>query len=143
MSTNPGEPLLPVAKVASGGELSRLMLAIKTVLAKSDHVPVLIFDEVDAGVGGAAAEVMGRSLRALGAHHQVFCITHLPQIASQAEHHFVVEKSARHSRTVAEARLLDDGGRREEIARMLGGETITKAVRETAAEMIGGRRRSR
>ena len=143
LSANKGEPLLPLAKVASGGEMSRIMLALKSVLAASDGVPVLIFDEVDAGIGGAAAEVMGRRLKTLGAFHQVFCITHLPQIASRADGHFVVEKRADRNRTVTQVKRLDQEGRREEIARMLGGVKITRAVRETAAEMIGDRERGR
>jgi DNA repair protein RecN (Recombination protein N) len=137
LSANPGEPLQPLARVASGGELSRVMLALKTVLAEADRVPVLIFDEVDAGVGGAVAATMGRRLRDLARLHQVFCITHLPQIASQAGTHFVVEKSVTKGRTVTRVRQLSPEGRREEIARMLAGTTITKAARETAAEMIG------
>lgn len=136
LSTNPGEPLLPLAKVASGGELSRVMLALKTVLAERDAVPTLIFDEVDAGVGGAVADVMGRRLKALGAHHQVFCITHLPQVASKADHHFMVEKTLQQKRTVVRVRRLDGKAREEEVARMLGGLTITLAVRQTAAEMV-------
>ncbi len=141
LSTNPGEPPLPLAKVASGGELSRVMLALKTVLAERDAVPTLIFDEVDAGVGGAVAEVMGRRLKALGAHHQVFCITHLPQVASKADHHFVVEKALQQKRTVVRVRGLDGKAREEEVARMLGGLTITQAVRQTAAEMVRGGKR--
>jgi len=143
LSANQGEPLLPLARVASGGELSRVMLAMKTVLAEADRVPVLIFDEVDSGVGGAVAAVMGRRLRDLADYHQVFCITHLPQIASQAECHFVVEKAVKHKRTMTRVRQLDQAGRQEEIARMLGGLTITKAVRQTAAEMIGEASRNR
>lgn len=142
-SANQGEPLLPLARVVSGGELSRVMLAMKTVLAETDRVPVLIFDEVDAGIGGAVAAVMGRRLRALGRYHQVFCITHLPQIASQAGTHFAIEKSVAKKRTVTHARKLDRVGREEEIARMLGGLAITKAVRQTAAEMIGEAERER
>jgi DNA repair protein RecN (Recombination protein N) len=137
LSANAGEPLQPLARVASGGELSRVMLAIKTVLAETDRVPVLIFDEVDAGIGGAVATVMGRRLRELSKFHQVFCITHLPQIASQARHHVLVEKTVIKKRTVTHARRLDDADRREEIARMLAGAAITRSVRETAAEMIG------
>lgn len=137
LSANPGEPLQPMAKVASGGELSRIMLALKTVLAETDGVPVLVFDEVDQGVGGAVAAVMGKRLKALAAYHQVFCITHLPQIASQAGAHYVVEKTVTKKRTVTRARRLDQVGRKEEVARMLGGLAITKHVRETAAEMIG------
>jgi DNA repair protein RecN (Recombination protein N) len=137
LSANPGEPLQPMAKVASGGELSRIMLALKTVLAETDGVPVLIFDEVDQGVGGAVAAVMGKRLKALAAYHQVFCITHLPQIASQAGAHYVVEKTVTKKRTVTRAKRLDQVGRKEEVARMLGGLAITKNVREAAAEMIG------
>ncbi len=137
LSANPGEPLKSLARVASGGELSRIMLAIKTVLAEMDRVPVLIFDEVDAGVGGAVAAVMGQRLLELGRYHQVFCITHLPQVASHGSHHLLVQKSVKQSRTVASVRTLDGTEREEEIARMLGGVTVTKKVRETAAEMIG------
>lgn len=137
LSANQGEPLQPMAKVVSGGELSRIMLALKTVLAETDGVPVLIFDEVDQGVGGAVAAVMGKRLKALAAYHQVFCITHLPQIASQAETHYVVEKTVTKKRTATQARRLDQAGRKEEVARMLGGLAITKHVRQAAADMIG------
>jgi DNA repair protein RecN (Recombination protein N) len=137
-SANPGEPLKPLARVASGGELSRVMLALKTILAESDHVPVLIFDEVDAGVGGAAAEVMGARLRDLGRHHQVFCVTHLPQVGSQAHAHYLVAKQVRQKRTITEVRRLSLDEREEEIARMLAGVTVTKSARAAAADMIGG-----
>ncbi|WHZ22273.1 MAG: DNA repair protein RecN [Nitrospira sp.] len=137
-SANPGEPLKPLARVASGGELSRVMLALKTILAESDHVPVLIFDEVDAGVGGAVAEVMGMRLRDLGRHHQVFCVTHLPQVGSQAHAHYLVEKQVRQKRTVTQVRMLTQSEREEEIARMLAGVTVTRGARAAAAEMIGG-----
>jgi DNA repair protein RecN (Recombination protein N) len=136
LSANEGEPLAPLARVASGGELSRVMLAMKTVLADTDRVPVLIFDEVDAGVGGAVAVVMGRRLRALADYHQVFCITHLPQIAAQARTHVLVEKSVVKKRTVTTARPLDAAARQEEIARMLGGLAVTKSARQTALEML-------
>ncbi len=142
-SANPGEPLQPLARVASGGELSRVMLAIKTVLSETDRVPVLIFDEIDSGIGGAVATVIGRRLRALGAFRQVLCVTHLPQVASQAEHHLLVEKSVRRNRTITSVRKLDQYARREEVARMLGGLTITKKVRETAAEMLDGAEETR
>jgi DNA repair protein RecN (Recombination protein N) len=135
-SANPGEPLQPLARVASGGELSRVMLAIKTVMAETDGVPVLIFDEVDAGVGGAVAAVMGRRLRALAQYHQVFCVTHLPQIASQAGTHLLVEKTVSRKRAVTRVRRLDRAAREEELARMLGGLAVTRRVRETAAEML-------
>lgn len=138
LSSNPGEPPRPLGRVASGGELSRIMLALKTVLAEMDQVPVLVFDEIDTGVGGAIAAAMGTRLRKLGAFHQVFCITHLPQVASQAEHHLLVEKGLEGQRTSTSVRALKGIGREEEIARMLGGLTITKKVRETAAELIAG-----
>lgn len=138
LASNPGEPPKPLARVASGGELSRIMLALKTVLAERDHVPVLVFDEIDTGVGGAAAAAMGMRLRKLGAYHQVFCITHLAQVASQAEHHFLVSKGADNRRTSTWAAPLDGKGREDEIARMLGGTTVTKKIRETAAELIAG-----
>jgi DNA repair protein RecN (Recombination protein N) len=138
LSSNQGEPPRPLGRVASGGELSRIMLALKTVLAGMDQVPVLVFDEIDSGVGGAVAAAMGTRLRKLGAFHQVFCITHLPQVASQAEHHLLVEKGLESQRTSTSVRALNGMGREEEIARMLGGLTITKKVRETAAELIAG-----
>ena len=136
-SANEGEPLQPLARVASGGELSRVMLAMKTVLAEADEVPIVIFDEIDAGVGGGVAAVMGKRLRALARHRQVFCITHLPQIAAYADVHYVIEKSVSKKRTVTQARKLNQADRQEEIARMLGGLAVTTAARKTAAEMIG------
>jgi len=136
LSTNVGEPAKPLSKVASGGELSRVMLALKTVLAERDHVPVLIFDEIDTGVGGAVAAAIGKRLRGLGRYHQVFCITHLPQVAAQGQHHLCVEKSQEGNRTVTVVHPLTGQGRESEIARMLGGLTVTKKVRETAAELI-------
>ena len=136
-SANEGEPPQPLARVASGGELSRVMLALKTVLAETDHVPVLVFDEVDAGVGGAVASVMGERLRALGAFHQVFCITHLPQVASQATAHFRVSKDVVKKRTRTHVTKLDNAERRNEIARMLAGATVSASAKATAAELLG------
>jgi DNA repair protein RecN (Recombination protein N) len=138
LSANAGEPLKPMSRVASGGELSRVMLALKSVLADVDHVPVLIFDEIDTGVGGAVAATIGKRLRELGRYHQVLCITHLPQVASQAQHHFSVEKSEEKGRTVATVRSLTGMSRESEIARMLGGERITQKTRSAAAELIAG-----
>ena len=142
-SANPGEPLKPLAKVASGGELSRVMLALKTILAESDRVPVLIFDEVDAGVGGAVADVMGARLRNLSRHHQVLCVTHLPQVGSQAHAHYLVEKQVRLNRTVTQVRLLSLDEQEEEVARMLAGVTVTKKARAAAAEMIASAKERR
>ena len=138
LSSNVGEPPRPLNRIASGGELSRIMLALKTVLAERDSVPVLVFDEVDTGVGGAVAAAMGIRLRKLGAFHQVFCITHLPQVASQAEHHLLVAKCQDGKRTNTSVKPLTGLGREEEIARMIGGEMVTSKVRATAAELIAG-----
>lgn len=136
-SSNLGEAPQPLARIASGGELSRVMLAMKTVLAEQDRVPVLVFDEVDAGIGGAVSEVVGKRLRNLSRHgHQVFCITHLAPIAAQAQGHFAVTKAAKGGRTVTQVAQLDKAGRVEEIARMLGGEKITPTIRSTASEML-------
>ena len=143
LSSNLGEPPRPLHRIASGGELSRIMLALKTVLAERDQVPVLVFDEVDTGVGGAVAAAMGFRLRKLGEYHQVFCITHLPQVASQAEHHVLVAKGQDGKRTVTSVKLLTGLGREEEIARMIGGDTVTTKVRETAAELIAGAKTKR
>ena len=143
LSSNVGEPPRALSRIASGGELSRIMLALKTVLAQADQVPILVFDEIDTGIGGAVAAAMGMRLRKLGRFHQVFCITHLPQVASQAEHHVIVEKVQDGRRTVTSVKVLNGIRREEEIARMLGGETITKKVRETAAELIAGAREKR
>jgi len=119
--------LLPLARTASGGEISRLMLAIKTVMSTSDRIPVLIFDEIDTGIGGMLAKKVGQSLRALSKTHQVLCISHLHQIASLADHHFHVYKEASGERTVTRVTKLREHERIEEIARMLGGDsTIAK-----------------
>jgi DNA repair protein RecN (Recombination protein N) len=138
LSANAGEPLKPLSRVASGGELSRVMLALKSALAGADRVPVIIFDEIDTGVGGAVAAAIGKRLKDLGRFHQVLCVTHLPQVASQADHHLCLEKSLVKNRTVTTVRLLSGISRESEVARMLGGETVTRKVRETAAELIGG-----
>lgn len=142
LSTNVGEPLKPLSRVASGGELSRVMLALKSALAGADRVPVMIFDEIDTGVGGAVAAAIGKRLKDLGRFHQVLCVTHLPQVASQADHHWCVEKSQVKNRTMTSVRLLSSLEREGEIARMLGGATVTKKVRETAAELIAGAKES-
>jgi DNA repair protein RecN (Recombination protein N) len=130
-----GETPRPLGRVASGGELSRVMLAVKAATAGVSDVPTLLFDEVDAGIGGAVAEVVGRKLAQLAAGRQVICITHLPQIAACADHHFVVRKRSARGRTRATAERLSDAERVEELARMLGGVTVTKEAREHAAEL--------
>ena len=133
---NPGETWRPLRKVASGGELSRIMLALKTVVAGVDRVPTLVFDEVDTGVGGGVAEVVGRHLRSIAEHHQVLCVTHLPQVASGAQTHVVVEKAVMGRRTTTRARRLAPDDRIREIARMLAGEEITPTALRHAEEMI-------
>jgi DNA repair protein RecN (Recombination protein N) len=136
ISPNPGEEPKPLAKIASGGELSRIMLALKTILVEGDSIPTLVFDEVDAGIGGAVAEEVGKKLRRVAETRQVFCITHLPQIASMATSHYGVEKLVKKDRTSTVVRLLVEKERVDEVARMLGGKTITEATINHAEEMI-------
>jgi DNA repair protein RecN (Recombination protein N) len=124
-SANPGEPVKPLSKIASGGELSRLLLGLKCILARRDQVETVIFDEVDAGIGGQAAEDIANKIRQLSDHHQVLCITHLSQIASKADEHFKVNKSLQNKRTTTEITLLDDDNRVHELARMLAGDSVT------------------
>jgi DNA repair protein RecN (Recombination protein N) len=137
VSPNPGEDLRPLARIVSGGELSRVMLALKTLAAGSQTGKTLIFDEVDAGIGGRVADVVGGRLSGLGGRFQVLCITHLPQIAARASTQFRIEKDVRRSRTVTSVSRLDESARVDEIARMIGGATITDAVRASAREMLG------
>jgi DNA repair protein RecN (Recombination protein N) len=136
VSANPGQPLKPLSKVASGGELSRISLAIQVILCESSRIPTLIFDEVDSGVGGGVAEIIGKKLRLLGENRQVFCVTHLAQVASQAHHHFRVDKTQKMTGTSTQVTALSPEQRLEEIARMLGGITITEQTRAHASEMI-------
>jgi DNA repair protein RecN (Recombination protein N) len=135
-SANSGENLKPLKEIASGGEMSRVMLALKTVLAKSDEVPVLIFDEIDAGIGGPMGQTVGFKLKTLSKHHQVLCITHLPQIAAFAEKHFTVAKSSSKGQTSVEVKTLGREARLEEVARMLSGKEITPVARKHASELI-------
>jgi len=136
VSANPGQPLRPLAKVASGGELSRISLAIQVIAALDTHIPTLIFDEVDSGVGGAVAATVGQQLQALGEHHQVLCVTHLPQVASHAHQHLQVTKLTGEQTTRTRIRALTDAERVEEIARMLGGQKITDSTLKHAREML-------
>ena len=135
ISTNPGQPMRPLKDVASGGELSRIMLAIKTVLADSDDIPTLIFDEIDTGISGRTAQKVSEKLMLIARSHQVICITHLPQIAAMADSHFEIAKSASQGRTITTIRLLDRKASVEELARLLGGARITEAVLKNAGEM--------
>ncbi|MGD2082901.1 MAG: DNA repair protein RecN [Chromatiales bacterium] len=137
VTANPGQPLQPLAKVASGGELSRISLAIQVATARCADIPTLIFDEVDVGIGGAVAEIVGQLLRRLGEDRQVLCVTHLPQVAAQGHHHLQVTKQTRGRTTAASIRPLDAEARVREIARMLGGISITESTLAHAREMIG------
>jgi DNA repair protein RecN (Recombination protein N) len=136
LSPNPGEELRPLARIASGGELSRILLALKSVASLDAAGHTMVFDEVDAGIGGRVAEVVGRKLRTIAERHQVLCVTHLPQIASLASHHFVVRKRTERGRTWTDVERVDGPERVEEVARMLGGETITDTARKHAREMV-------
>jgi len=139
VASNPGTPTRPLAKVASGGELSRLSLAIQTVTSAVAEVSTLVFDEVDAGIGGRVAEIVGRMLGALGARHQVMCITHLPQVAAAADQQWQVSKTQGQAGVRSNVRVLDHAERVEEVARMLGGVKITETTRKHAAEMVDAR----
>jgi DNA repair protein RecN (Recombination protein N) len=136
IAPNPGEELKPLASIASGGELSRVVLALKAILAESDAVETIVFDEVDAGIGGGTAEVVGRKLSDLARHHQIICITHLPQIAKFGEHHFSISKHVDDGRTKTAIQPLSREDRTKEIARMLGGEKITQTTLDHARELM-------
>ncbi|HUP83695.1 MAG TPA: DNA repair protein RecN [Candidatus Limnocylindria bacterium] len=136
LAPNPGEPPRPLAKIASGGELSRVALALKSVLAAADQTPTLIFDEVDAGIGGRSADPVGRLLWRLARDHQVVCVTHLPQIAAYADGHLRIEKMEREGRTTTQITPLDLGERRVELAQMLGGSAGTEATLAAADELL-------
>lgn len=136
ISPNVGESLKPLASIASGGELSRVVLALKAILAKTDAVGTVIFDEVDAGIGGAVADVVGKKLQALSNKHQLICITHLPQIARFGSHHYYIEKQVKDGRTITTIRPMDQEDRIKEIARMLGGEKITRTALEHARTLM-------
>jgi DNA repair protein RecN (Recombination protein N) len=136
ISTNPGQPAKPINKVASGGELSRISLAIQVIVAQSSTIPTLVFDEVDVGIGGGTAQIVGKLLNNLGKNGQVICVTHLPQVASQGDHHFFISKREQDGNIKSSIDLLDAESRTREIARMLGGVTITKQTLAHAKEMI-------
>ena len=138
ISANPGQAPMPLAKVASGGELSRMSLSIQVIASDGSAIPTMVFDEVDSGVGGGVAEMIGRRLKGLGASRQVFCVTHLPQVASLADHHYRISKLSDGRTTRTEITELGKDERVEELARMLGGVKITKRTRAHAAEMLEG-----
>ncbi len=139
VAANPGQEPRPLAKVASGGELSRISLAIQVITSKAAAVPTMIFDEVDSGIGGAVAEIVGRKLRSLGRERQVLCVTHLPQVAAQADHQWSVAKLTANGAVRSTVAVLDEAARVEEVARMLGGTRITATTRKHAAEMLDAR----
>jgi DNA repair protein RecN (Recombination protein N) len=136
ISPNPGEVPKALAKIASGGELSRIMLSFKNILAAQDTVPIMVFDEVDSGIGGRVAETVGLKLKKISNSKQVFCITHLPQIASLKGAHYRIEKEVLKGRTITKIRRLNESERVDEIARMSSGENITQTTRKHAREML-------
>jgi DNA repair protein RecN (Recombination protein N) len=136
VQTNPGQPPQPLRKIASGGELSRIMLALKGILAQGDRVSVLVFDEIDANVGGRLGSIIGEKLRKLASRHQVLCITHLPQIASFADRHITVRKVVAAGKTAASVRAIAGDERVEELAEMIGGQRITATTRAQAKELL-------
>ena len=135
ISANAGEEPKPLAKIASGGELSRIMLAIKSVMAETDVSKTLIFDEIDAGISGKTAQLVAEKLNTLSKTHQIICITHLPQIAAMADNHYVIEKSTKDNRTISNITKLSYDESIGELARMLGGSSITDAVVSNAKEL--------
>ena len=137
LSANVGEDLRPLARIASGGELSRVMLAIRTLAAAGTPGKTLIFDEIDAGIGGRVADVVGKQLSRIGETYQVLCITHLPQIAASGHAHFHIEKKVAQGRTVTRVARLERDDRIEEVARMMGGAAPTDAARAAARELLG------
>jgi DNA repair protein RecN (Recombination protein N) len=136
ISANLGEPPKPISKIASGGELSRIMLALKTVIADKDHIPTLIFDEIDTGVSGKTAQKIGYKLREVSKIRQVICVTHLTQIAVMGDNHLLIEKSTDGERTSTEVTQLDHDGRVHEIARIMNGETLTETALKNADELL-------
>ncbi|HHY90918.1 MAG TPA: DNA repair protein RecN [Clostridiales bacterium] len=136
ISTNSGEPPKPLAKIASGGEISRIMLAFKTILAKTDSIPTLIFDEIDSGISGQTANVVGEKLAKISKEHQVLCITHLPQIALMADHHYYIEKILDNFSTITVVKKLKEKDRIIELGRLLGSKTLTDLTLQHAKEMI-------
>ena len=135
ISTNPGQAVRPLHEIASGGELSRIMLALKSVSAQADGVDTLIFDEIDTGISGRTAWRVSEKLSRLSEAHQVICITHLPQIAAMADSHFVIEKETDGSSTQTEIRKLSEEGTKEELARLLGADSLSEKALENAGEL--------
>lgn len=135
ISTNPGEDMKPLGKIASGGELSRIMLAIKSILANNDSIETLIFDEIDVGVSGRTAQKVSEKLALIAKNHQILCITHLPQIAAMSDEHYIIEKKASENSTTTKIRRLSETESIQELARMLSGAELTDTVIQNAREM--------
>jgi len=136
IASNAGESFKPLHKVASGGEISRIMLALKSVLAESDRVPSLVFDEIDSGISGKIAQIVGKKLLELGKHHQIICVTHLPQIAAFANSHYKVLKYVEDSRTFVDIEIMDNNNKLKEIAKLLGGRDLSREALENARHLI-------
>ena len=136
IAANRGEPLKPLAKIASGGEMSRIMLACKNVISSCDNIPTLIFDEIDAGISGITASIVGRKLKEIASQHQIICITHLPQIAACGMSNYRIYKETDDEKTYTNIQKLSEEGRIEEIARLLGGATVTETTLASARELI-------
>lgn len=136
LSTNKGEPLKPLVKVASGGEISRIMLAIKNITGTYDSIPTMVFDEIDAGISGITASIVGRKLKEISENHQIICITHLPQIAACGDTHYRIFKEENDSSTFTTVEQLTGENIVDEIARLLGGENITETTRKSAKELL-------
>ena len=136
MTANPGEPLRQLVKVASGGEMSRIMLAIKTVIADIDNIPTLIFDEIDTGISGRTAQAVAEKMCSISKKHQLLCVTHLPQIASMADVHFNIQKDVKNEITTTNVYKMSFDQQVEELARMLGGAAVTELTKNHAKEML-------
>ena len=136
ITTNKGEPLKPLVKIASGGEISRIMLAIKNITGTYDNIPTMIFDEIDAGISGITASIVGRKLREISKNHQIICITHLPQIAANGDANYRIHKESDENSTYTHVDRLPEEEVVDEIARLLGGENITETTRASARELI-------
>jgi len=136
ISTNPGEPVKPLERIVSGGELSRVMLALKTVFVDKDKIPTIIFDEIDTGISGRIAQCVAEKMFAISSKHQVFCVTHLPQIASMSDVHYLISKYVKDNKTFTEVHSTTKAEKELEIARMIGGSEVTKITLENSKELI-------
>ena len=143
ISTNPGEPLSPLEDIVSGGELSRIMLALKTVFVDKDEIPTVIFDEIDTGISGRIAQCVAEKMYLISLNHQIFCVTHLPQIASMADTNYLISKNVKNEKTYTNIIKMDDEGKQQEIARMIGGTEVTKLTLENSKEMINMARKQK